>query len=66
MSVRLRLAELYRSLDRDAEAVEIENEIRGLMAYADSDFWLVRRLDGTPDPMMPVPSPVAAVDVDRL
>ena len=45
MRVRLRLAQLYRRLDRDAEALEIEAELRELLRYADPDLWLVRQLE---------------------
>ena len=44
MRVRLRLAQLYRRLEREAEALEIETELRDLLRYADSDLWLVRQL----------------------
>ena len=46
MRVRLRLAQLYLKLDREAEAREIEAELRGLLRYADPDLWLVRQLGG--------------------
>ncbi len=46
MRVRLRLAQLYLKLDREAEALEIEAELRELLRYADPDLWLVRQLGG--------------------
>jgi len=46
MRVRLRLAQLYLKLDREAEALEIEAELRDLLRYADPDLWLVRQLGG--------------------
>ncbi len=46
MRVRLRLAQLYRKLDREAEALEIEAELRELLRYADPDYWLLRQLQG--------------------
>ena len=44
MRVRLRLAQLYLKLDREAEAREIEAELRDLLRYADPDLWLLRQL----------------------
>lgn len=44
MENQLRLAELYRKLDREADAQEIENELRRYCAYADSDFVILREL----------------------
>ena len=46
MRVRLRLAQLYLKLGREAEALEIEAELRELLRYADPDLWLVRELEG--------------------
>ncbi len=53
MRVRLRLAQLYRRLDRDAEALEIEAELRELLRYADPDLWLVRQLEAIPTESAP-------------
>ena len=53
LRVRLSLAELYRDMGREEDAIPIEDDLRHLLAYADRDFWLLRRLeDGTPDPWM--------------
>ena len=49
MRVRLRLAQLYRNLDREAEALEIEAKLRDLLRYADPDLWLVRQLPAPAD-----------------
>ncbi|MDX1500844.1 MAG: serine/threonine-protein kinase [Thermoanaerobaculia bacterium] len=43
--VRLQLAELYRHLGRDADARAVEEELRGLLRYADADYRLLRRLE---------------------
>ncbi len=44
MRVRLRLAQLYLTLDGEAEALEIEAELRELLRYADPDLRLLRQL----------------------
>ena len=46
MNTQLILAERYRELGYKAEAREIENELLGLLAYADPDFPLLLRLRG--------------------
>ncbi|HVS03496.1 MAG TPA: hypothetical protein VMT16_12055, partial [Thermoanaerobaculia bacterium] len=45
MEVRLLLAELYRRDGRAAEAREVVDELRSLLALADPDLVLLRRLD---------------------
>ncbi|HUP42088.1 MAG TPA: protein kinase [Thermoanaerobaculia bacterium] len=45
MEVRLQLAELYRRDGRAAEAREVVDELRSLLALADPDLVLLRRLD---------------------
>lgn len=45
MGIQLRLADLYRRQDREAEAEKIEDELRKLLVYADSDFWIVKELN---------------------
>ena len=44
MRTQLRLAELYRKVGRDQEAITIENKLRKLLAYADSDHPILRKL----------------------
>ncbi len=46
MNAQLLLAERYRELGYEAEAREIEEELLGLLAYADPDFPLLLRLQG--------------------
>jgi len=43
--IQLRLADLYRQLGRETEAEKIEAELRQLLVYADSDFWIVKELN---------------------
>ncbi|HUP42443.1 MAG TPA: hypothetical protein VM599_04470, partial [Thermoanaerobaculia bacterium] len=45
MEVRLLLAELYRRDGRAAEARDVVDELRSLLALADPDLVLLRRLD---------------------
>jgi tetratricopeptide (TPR) repeat protein len=45
MGLRLQLAQLYREMDRSAEARKIEDELRNLLAYADPDHPILRQLD---------------------
>ncbi|MDH3254512.1 MAG: hypothetical protein OEM62_05930 [Acidobacteriota bacterium] len=45
MEARLRLAELYRKLGDDTEALAIEGELRRYCAYADPDFPILLELD---------------------
>lgn len=45
MEVQLHLARLYRELGREADAQEIEAELRRLLVYADPDFWMLRQLE---------------------
>ncbi len=47
MELRLQLAQLYREMDRDADARKIEDELRTLLAYADRDHPILRQLDRT-------------------
>ncbi len=49
MIVQLRLAAIYRKLGREADAMELEDEIRALLARADPDYWLLRRLQAGRD-----------------
>ena len=44
MNAQLVIAERYRELGYEAEAREIEEELLGLLAYADPDFPLLLRL----------------------
>ncbi len=44
MNAQLLLAERYRELGYEAEAREIEEELLGMLAYADPDFPLLLRL----------------------
>jgi tetratricopeptide (TPR) repeat protein len=44
MRVQAQLAELYRKLDREQEAQEIETELRQLLKYADADHAILRQL----------------------
>ena len=44
MLVQLRLAELYREVGRDEEALAIEDELRRYCAYADPDFPILQEL----------------------
>ncbi len=46
MSAQLLLAERYRELGYEAEAREIEEELLGLLVYADPDFPLLLQLQG--------------------
>ena len=43
--IQLRLADLYRQLGRETEAEKIEAELRQLLVYADSDYWIVQELN---------------------
>ena len=45
MGIQMSLADLYRRLGREAEAEKIEAELRKLLVYADSDFWIVQELN---------------------
>ena len=49
MKAQFLLAERYRELGYKAEALEIETELLGLLAYADPDFPLLLRLQGVRD-----------------
>jgi tetratricopeptide (TPR) repeat protein len=44
MDTQLRLARLDRELGKTAEAERLEAQLRGLMKFADPDFWALRRL----------------------
>ena len=44
MNTQLILSERYRELGYEGEAREIEEELLGLLAYADPDFPLLLRL----------------------
>lgn len=37
MRTELHLADLYRKMDRVADAEKVEGELRGMLVYADSD-----------------------------
>ena len=45
MDMRLYMAELHRQHGREVEARAIEDELRSLLQYADSDFRFVRQLE---------------------
>ena len=45
MDVQLHLANLYREFGREADAREIEAELRRLLVYADPDFRILRQLE---------------------
>jgi tetratricopeptide (TPR) repeat protein len=45
MAVQLRLARLYRKLGREADAREIEHELRRLLVYSDPDYWILLQLE---------------------
>ncbi len=49
MELRLQLAQLYREMDRDAEARQIEDELRTLLAYADPEHPILGQLERTGD-----------------
>ncbi len=42
---RLLLADIYRDIGREADAIAIEQELRGLLAVADADHPVLRRLN---------------------
>ena len=42
---RLLLADIYRDIGREADAIPIEQELRGLLAVADADHPVLRRLN---------------------
>ena len=44
MLIQLRLAAINRELGREAKAIQLEDEVRALLAHADPDFWLLQRL----------------------
>jgi tetratricopeptide (TPR) repeat protein len=45
MELQLHLARLYRELGREADAREIEAELRRLLVHSDPDFWILRQLE---------------------
>ena len=45
MKAQLRLAELYRKVGREAEALAVEEELRRLLAHADPDLPMLRQLE---------------------
>ena len=49
LRIKAQLAQLYREMGRDADARKIEDELRRLLALADSDHPLLRQLDRTED-----------------
>jgi tetratricopeptide (TPR) repeat protein len=44
LRIQLQLAEVYRKLDREQEAQEIEGELKELLKYADPDHAILRQL----------------------
>ncbi len=49
LRIRSQLAQLYREMGRDEDARKIEDELRRLLALADSDHPILRQLDRTED-----------------
>ena len=47
LRIRLTLAEIYREMGRDEDALKIEAELRSMLAYADADHPILRQLDRT-------------------
>ena len=51
MKAQLRLAELYRKVGREAEALAVEEELRRLTVYADPEFLIVQELRSREQPV---------------
>ncbi|MCH8321422.1 MAG: hypothetical protein IH790_10780, partial [Acidobacteria bacterium] len=49
LKLQAQLAQLYREMGQDEDARKIEDELRRLLALADSDHPILRQLDRTED-----------------